>query len=301
MMISASEELHDELEVISSIYGPRTLQRSNESDQHVYELAIPQSSVTLRIVFPDEYPAKPPNFVGIQSLGENLRKGAATRVLGRAEEALARVYIPGSVCLFDLLQELEQTISSEETLDGESSLARAQMDASVEKHNPAEITRSVGSTKENMEHSYICSPPVWTISEPLTVKKSVFVARACAVHSPAEAQAAVSHLIAVDKKVAKAEHNITAYRIRAPPTSSSSGRHPSQHQQLVFQDCDDDGETAAGGRLLHLLQIMDVWGLQVVVSRWYGGVKLGPDRFRCISEVAREAIVKGGWTKGDGK
>lgn len=24
---------------------------------------------------------------------------------------------------------------------------------------------------------------------------------------------------------------------------------------VTFQDCDDDGETAAGGRLLHLLQV----------------------------------------------
>lgn len=48
---------------------------------------------------------------------------------------------------------------------------------------------------------------------------------------------------------------------------------------VVFQDNDDDGETAAGGRMAHLLQLMDVWNVLVVVSRWYGGVKLGPDRW----------------------
>jgi hypothetical protein len=58
---------------------------------------------------------------------------------------------------------------------------------------------------------------------------------------------------------------------------------------------------------------MDVWDVLVVVSRWYGGVKLGPDRFalhsaagsgwswadccrfRLINAAAREALVMGGF------
>lgn len=63
----------------------------------------------------------------------------------------------------------------------------------------------------------------------------------------------------------------------------------------MVQDNDDDGETAAGGRLAHLLQIMDVWNVCVVVSRWYGGVKLGPGRFRFINMAARDALVRGGF------
>lgn len=35
-----------------------------------------------------------------------------------------------------------------------------------------------------------------------------------------------------------------------------------------MQDCDDDGESAAGGRLLHLLQVADAKNVVVVVSRW---------------------------------
>jgi hypothetical protein len=45
---------------------------------------------------------------------------------------------------------------------------------------------------------------------------------------------------------------------------------------------------------------MDAWGVLVVVSRWFGGVKLGPDRFRIINQVVREVVVKGGWGKGGG-
>ena len=35
----------------------------------------------------------------------------------------------------------------------------------------------------------------------------------------------------------------------------------------------------------------------IVVSRWYGGVHLGPDRFRIINETARDALVKGGFVQ----
>jgi hypothetical protein len=63
---------------------------------------------------------------------------------------------------------------------------------------------------------------------------------------------------------------------------------------VTYQDCDDDGETAAGSRLLHLMQLMDLWDVMVVVSRWYGGVKLGPRRFAVINAVARDAFVRAG-------
>lgn len=68
-------------------------------------------------------------------------------------------------------------------------------------------------------------------------------------------------------------------------------------------DCDDDGETAAGGRLAHLLEILELENVLVVVSRWYGGTLLGPDRFKLINQAARDALEKAGFLddKPDGK
>lgn len=37
---------------------------------------------------------------------------------------------------------------------------------------------------------------------------------------------------------------------------------------VLVQDCEDDGEDAAGGRMLHLLQVLNVMDVVVVVSRW---------------------------------
>lgn len=55
-------------------------------------------------------------------------------------------------------------------------------------------------------------------------------------------------------------------------------------------DNDEDGEHHAGGQLAELLRIMEVTNLVIVVSRWYGGVHLGPTRFKHIKNAARDVI-----------
>lgn len=59
-------------------------------------------------------------------------------------------------------------------------------------------------------------------------------------------------------------------------------------------DYDDDGETQAGARLKHLLEILELENVLVVVSRWYGGILLGPDRFKHINQAARDALELAG-------
>ncbi|RKP07954.1 ribosomal protein S5 domain 2-type protein, partial [Thamnocephalis sphaerospora] len=112
-------------------------------------------------------------------------------------------------------------------------------------------------------------------------RKSIFVAHLAKVHSADDAKRVLDTLL-MDRKIARATHNILAYRIVL-----SSG--------ALLQDCDDDGETAAGGRLLHLLQIVDVQNVVVVVTRWYGGILLGPDRFKHINNAARSLLEQCGY------
>lgn len=102
-------------------------------------------------------------------------------------------------------------------------------------------------------------------------------------------------------------HTITATAYLSTPDSLQASctqvllRHQqpmfesSSHVFLLVQDYDDDGEDAAGSRLLHLLQILDVKNTVVVVSRWYGGVKLGPARFTHINNAARLLLEKCGY------
>jgi putative IMPACT (imprinted ancient) family translation regulator len=75
----------------------------------------------------------------------------------------------------------------------------------------------------------------------------------------------------------QATHNIFAYRF-------------SDERGVVHHDCDDDGETAAGTRLAEMMRLMGVSGVALVVSRWYGGCNLGPDRFKYICNSARNLL-----------
>ena len=73
-----------------------------------------------------------------------------------------------------------------------------------------------------------------------------------------------------DKKFAKATHNTWAVLL--------SDGTPLKG---------DDGESGAGMVILRMLEREDLRDHVVVVTRWYGGVKLGGDRFRRVQDSVR--------------
>ena len=192
------------------------------------------------------------------------------------------MYTPGAPAIFDLIEEVDSRLQ-QLGLDQSSKNERqqvAQTNGQLEapQPNPQTVSNSVQPQETLREQ------PPWTLSEVVTEKKSVFVARSAPVPSIDQAKQYLAHLLDSDKKVAKATHNITAWRIQG-------------NNGVQYQDCDDDGETAAGGRVLHLLELMGIWNVMVVVTRWYGGIQLGPDRFRIINQTARDALVHGGFVQ----
>ena len=66
------------------------------------------------------------------------------------------------------------------------------------------------------------------------------------------------------KKFAKATHNTWALLLPGEPIKN------------------DDGESGAGMVILRMLERSGIEGVIVVVTRWYGGVHLGGDRFRHV-------------------
>ena len=284
-----SEDLANEIEAINSIYGEDTITQLHESTVGLHVLSVPCLGVSLRLLFPSHYPHQPPTILGIEAT--TIRKGYGAQALTEARETLSLTFTPGSVCLFDLLQSLENKVKCED--DDDAGDLQPFGSPTEEKEKQISVDAASGTFTSQPSSA----SPQWTLSEIVVLKKSTFVARACHVFSPAQSHAAVADLIENDKRAAKATHNISAYRIHArSPSNPDSGLNGT-----IYQDCDDDGETAAGGRLLHLLQVMNVWNILVVVTRWYGGVQLGPDRFRIISQVAREAVTSGGWIRGGGR
>ncbi|GFQ83868.1 protein IMPACT [Trichonephila clavata] len=117
--------------------------------------------------------------------------------------------------------------------------------------------------------------------ETIVDRKSVFQGHAATVTSVEQAKKVLIELKR-NKKIVNATHNIMAYRI-------------TNDTNLIIQDCDDDGESRGGSTLLHLLQISDVKNVIVVVSRWYGGIHLGSDRFKHISNAARMVLTSSGY------
>ncbi|KAL8787238.1 MAG: hypothetical protein Q9213_002349, partial [Squamulea squamosa] len=271
------DDVENEIEVINSIYGEHTLRKATNVASETYLLAIPCQDVTLRLSIPDYYPDVCLQITAVDNVGSTARKGYGIHVLNIAREVLQRIFKPGQVCIFDLLQELEQKLDHEAAAN-----EGQQTNSSHASLEDGKEFQSNISCQTNASNG-ITAPPQWTLSTTMTEKKSIFLARACAIQSTSEAQAAISHLLSTDKRAGKATHNISAYRIRTLVKG----------HEVIYQDCDDDGEDAAGGRLLKLMQMMDVWNVLVVVSRWYGGVKLGPARFGIINAAAREALVSG--------
>ncbi|CAO1638416.1 unnamed protein product [Sympodiomycopsis kandeliae] len=117
----------------------------------------------------------------------------------------------------------------------------------------------------------------WYTTEAVVEKKSTFVGHAIRLDSSEEVPYLLNSLLEKYPKMLKATHPF----MRAYVCSNN---------KVVERDNDDNGETAAGGRLAHLLEMLHVTNALVVVTRWYGGIHLGSDRFKLINRVAREAL-----------
>jgi hypothetical protein len=274
-----NDDLSDEIQALNAIYDSECLINS-PSDANIYTFQPPTSVVSpqlrLRLHIPPTYPQHAPKILDAGSIGAAL-----------ADEVLRSVWTGGEVCLYDLVEGLREVLRGEEREESERQ----------------STTTTTTTTAPPPPHSREPSPPAtviekplrlptpddttaadpWIIAPALTEKKSTFVARCIGVTTAVEAQHLITSIL-TDKKLQKATHNISAYRIV-------------RENGTVIQDNDDDGETAAGSRLAHLLQVMQVKDVLVVVSRWYGGIKLGPDRFRCINTAARESLVLGGFVE----
>ncbi len=83
-----------------------------------------------------------------------------------------------------------------------------------------------------------------------------------------EAKAFVKTLLS-RKKFAKATHNTWAVLLPDGPLKN------------------DDGESGAGMVILRMLEREGLEGHIIVVTRWFGGVKLGGDRFRRVQDAVR--------------
>ncbi|CAG0880458.1 unnamed protein product [Darwinula stevensoni] len=273
----------DEVEALSSIYG-KDFTVEDESTQ-TYSISICCSGndrnlrdleASLQFSFPAEYPSKaPPDY---QLSCPWLRGDKKQTLCCQLEEIYWSVILhvltinenPGESIIYMWVQKIEEFLSERQREEEDTILAKKMSSLLKEE-----------SLQEEKVVDFSDCPPI-THGGVIVDRKSTFQAHLVQVTSLHQVKQVFRKLLE-NRKIADATHNIYAYRI-----------FDTQKKSFV-QDCDDDGETHAGSRVLHLLQIIEARDVLVVVSRWYGGTLLGPDRFKHINNAARMVLQIAGF------
>ncbi|XP_026161393.1 protein IMPACT [Mastacembelus armatus] len=283
----------EEIEALSSIYGDEWCVIDEASRifciQISNDLEEPKLTACLQIILPPDYPtAAPP----IYQINAAWLRGSERAKLANSLEDLY-VEHAGESILYLWVEKIREFLveksQSSETV-GQPELVHMTAEEEVDDDDDEEDVPDYGALKMNTENAHLFMdhtndeeiPPI-KHGNPITDRRSTFQPHLAPVVTPRQVKMVLEKLYE-NKKIASATHNIYAYRIYC------------EDKHSFLQDCEDDGETAAGGRLLHLLQILDVHNVMVVVSRWYGGILLGPDRFKHINNCARNILVEEGYT-----
>jgi len=258
----------EEIEALSSIYEDCFVLDS----ETCFTIMIKEKcgEVMLTVSLPPNYPSDaPPTY---QKSAPFLRGSEKQKLCNMLDQ----VYLDniGESVVFHWVEEIrtylqerndENTDSFEAEIDHEQSDALASIEADL--------------LATAIQNSKLC--PDITTGGIIEDRKSVFQGHTATVTTTDDVKAVIAKLYE-NKKIANATHNMFAYRIFC------------EEKQSWLCDCEDDGEDAAGGRLLHLLEILEAQDTIVVVTRWYGGTHLGPDRFKHINNAARQVLETAG-------
>ncbi|KAM9849402.1 protein IMPACT isoform 2-T2 [Aulostomus maculatus] len=279
----------EEVEALSAIYGDEwcvideasrifCIKISNKMEE-------PKLTACLQIILPPDYPRASPPIYQINAAW--LRGAERTKLANSLEDLYAEH--AGESILYMWVEKVREFLV--EKSQGSEAVAQPEkVNVTAEEDVDDDDVPDVTSLKLNADNAHLFMDPAEDEEVPpvkhgtsITDRRSTFQPHLAPVVTPRQVKMVLEKLYD-NKKIASATHNIYAYRIYCEDKNS------------FLQDCEDDGETAAGGRLLHLLQILDVRDVLVVVSRWYGGILLGPDRFKHINNCARNILVDEGYT-----
>ncbi|KAH8666307.1 hypothetical protein BX600DRAFT_511250 [Xylariales sp. PMI_506] len=142
-----------------------------------------------------------------------------------------------------------------------------------------EPTQTPGDAKRSVE-------PVsrtWSASSPISSKGSTFIVRATQITAASQRQSSMQELFHAIPNLTTASHNAWAYRYKKPDMFGS---------HTIREDSFDDGETGCGDFMLKVMRETDSVDTLVVMTRWYGGVMLGPDRWRIMRDCLKEALAE---------
>ncbi|OSD01943.1 hypothetical protein PYCCODRAFT_458574 [Trametes coccinea BRFM310] len=105
----------------------------------------------------------------------------------------------------------------------------------------------------------------------------------------------LAYLNESEPRTRRATHAMYAWRTRGHPLAAL---RTTPSTDPVMCGSSNGGEAGAGERLERLLELGKCEDVVIIVFRWYGGVKLGSERWKCISSVAKAALERGGFMPG---
>ncbi|KAJ6593516.1 ribosomal protein S5 domain 2-like protein [Mycena capillaripes] len=133
-------------------------------------------------------------------------------------------------------------------------------------------------------------PEPLATSQEIRDRGSLFVATIYAAPSPAQVTACITHLSNVVHGQKPASHEMNAWRCMVLKAGCTGLGGPDDFE--LREGSADDGERYGGEKILTVMRKQGVIDAAIVVSRWYGGIMLGPARFShietCALEVCRE-------------
>ncbi|XP_060933792.1 protein IMPACT [Limanda limanda] len=279
----------EEVEALSSIYGDDWCVIDEAARIFCIKISNgleePKLTACLQIILPPDYPSAAPPIYQINAAW--LRGPERAKLANSLED----LYVEnlGESILFLWVDNIREFLlkkpKGSETVDQPERVNVTAEEDVVDEDLPDFRTLKLNTENAHLflDHSNDEEVPPIKHGNIITDRRSTFQPHLAPVVTPRQVKMVLEKLNE-NKKIASATHNIHAYRIFGEDKNS------------FLQDCEDDGETNAGGRLLHLLQILDVRNVLVVVSRWYGGILLGPDRFKHINNCARDILVEEGFT-----
>ncbi|KAK5986994.1 Protein IMPACT [Trichostrongylus colubriformis] len=247
----------DELEILESMFGDLI------SFESVNKIRISfEDDVRLSVKLPENYPSQEPPLYELS--GPSLSREDRYAL----EDALNATYLEnlGSPIIYAWIAVIREFLE-------------ARKGPHIEEVGPIEISEPLVMPVA----APISDVPTIYHGEVFTDRKSHFQAHLARVKSKEEVKLVLDRLLE-NSKISRATHNMYAYRI----TEVRNGR------EVQLHDCFDDGETGASSKMLELLNKMDASNVLVIVSRWYGGIHLGPDRFRHINNLTREIVTTHG-------
>lgn len=281
----------EEIESIKLIYTDDLVNVLNHPQDCVVEVKLGEAidgetsrTVTLTVYLPVSYPSPGAEMPFFEVRGVNWSNPKHDQI--HIYEGMQEVFRQqaGEVVLFSWCEWLKEelhllpithsTAADEQVEEQETSGERDKCDRALDgtRSDDGALTPQYAARQHGLDLVH---------GAPLTERRSTFQAHLARITSERDART-VLECLKLDRKIQRATHNMYAFRVF------------DVQKQAQVNDNDDDGENAAGGKLAELLAVMGVNNVIVVVSRWWGGLLLGPSRFRVINNTARQLLEQCG-------